>query len=88
MTGCWPGSRPRTGTTAARRDAAAARRRRRAAAAGTPSAGGMPGRVKCLHALAAHELACPGANALGREAVEAAGQLVGGRARAPGGRGR
>jgi uncharacterized protein len=40
---------------------------------GTPSAGGMPGRVKCLHALAAHELACHGANALGREAVLAAG---------------
>jgi hypothetical protein len=41
---------------------------------GTPSAGGMPGRVKCLHALAAHELACHGANPLGREAVEAAGE--------------
>ncbi len=41
--------------------------------AGTPSAGGMPGRVKCLHALAAHELACPGANALGGEVIRAAG---------------
>ncbi len=41
---------------------------------GTPSAGGMPGRVKCLHALAAHELACAGANALGREAIQAAGR--------------
>lgn len=41
--------------------------------AGTPSAGGMPGRVKCLHALVAHELAVPGANPLGREAIEAAG---------------
>jgi len=40
---------------------------------GTQSAGGMPGRVKCLHALAAHELAVPGANPLGREAVAAAG---------------
>ena len=40
---------------------------------GTPSAGGMPDRVKCLHALVAHELAVPGANPLGREAVEAAG---------------
>ena len=40
---------------------------------GTQSAGGMPGRVKCLHALAAHELAVPGANPLGREAIEAAG---------------
>ena len=39
----------------------------------TQSAGGMPGRVKCLHALAAHELAVPGANPLGREAIEAAG---------------
>ncbi len=41
--------------------------------AGTPSAGGMPDRVKCLHALVAHELAVPGANPLGREAMAAAG---------------
>jgi uncharacterized protein len=40
---------------------------------GTQSAGGMPARVKCLHALAAHELAVPGANPLGRQALEAAG---------------
>jgi hypothetical protein len=42
--------------------------------AGTQSAGGMPDRVKCLHALAAHELAVAGANPLGAEAVHAAGQ--------------
>jgi uncharacterized protein len=42
--------------------------------AGTQSAGGMPERVKCLHALAAHELAAPGTNALGREALDAAGE--------------
>jgi uncharacterized protein len=42
--------------------------------AGTPSAGGMPDRVKCLHALAAHELAAPGTNPLGREALLAAGE--------------
>ncbi len=57
--------------------------RRRAAAAvalgleplppGTQSAGGMPDRVKCLHALAAHALAVPGVNPLGEEAVRAAG---------------
>ena len=41
---------------------------------GTQSAGGMPDRVKCLHALAAHELAVPGASPLGREALDAAGQ--------------
>ena len=41
---------------------------------GTQSAGGMPDRVKCLHALAAHALAAPGMNPLGAEAVEAAGQ--------------
>jgi uncharacterized protein len=41
--------------------------------AGTPTAGGMPDRVKCLHALVAHELAAPGANPLGAEAVRAAG---------------
>ena len=40
---------------------------------GTPAAGGMPARVKCLHALVAHELAVPGANPLGREAAHAAG---------------
>lgn len=40
--------------------------------AGTPSAGGMPVRVKCLHALIAHELAA-GVNPLGREAAESAG---------------
>ena len=33
----------------------------------------MPERVKCLHALAAHELAVPGASPLGREALDAAG---------------
>ena len=37
------------------------------------SAGGMPDRVKCLHALVAHELAVPGSNPLGREALRAAG---------------
>jgi uncharacterized protein len=42
--------------------------------AGTQSAGGMPDRVKCLHALAAHALAVPGANPLGAEAVQAAGR--------------
>ncbi|WP_395104383.1 DUF501 domain-containing protein [Actinomadura sp. SCN-SB] len=38
---------------------------------GTQSAGGMPERVKCLHALVAHELAVPGANPFGREALDA-----------------
>jgi uncharacterized protein len=42
--------------------------------AGTQSAGGMPDRVKCLHALAAHELAIPGMNPLGAEAAQAAGE--------------
>jgi hypothetical protein len=37
------------------------------------SGGGMPERVKCLHAVAAHELAVPGANPLGRECLDAAG---------------
>ncbi|SDI83897.1 DUF501 domain-containing protein [Nonomuraea jiangxiensis] len=35
------------------------------------STGGMPRRVKCLHALVAHELAVPGANPIGREALDA-----------------
>ncbi len=57
-----------------------ARRREAAAAAGvaplpdgTQTAGGMPVRVKCLHALLAHELARPGRNPFGREAADAAG---------------
>jgi len=43
-------------------------------APGTQSAGGMPERVKCLHALAAHELAVPGSNPFGRQAIDAAGE--------------
>jgi uncharacterized protein len=38
---------------------------------GTQTAGGMPDRVKCLHALVAHELARPGSNPFGREALDA-----------------
>jgi len=37
---------------------------------GGPSAGGMPDRVKCLHVLVAHELAVPGSNPFGREALD------------------
>jgi len=38
------------------------------------SAGGMPSRVKCLHALVGHALAAgPGVNPLGDEAVAALG---------------
>jgi hypothetical protein len=57
----------------ARRDAAAAAAGVDPLPPGTQSAGGMPDRVKCLHALAAHELAVPGANPLGAEALAAAG---------------
>lgn len=39
--------------------------------ASTQTAGGMPERVKCLHALVAHELAAPGGNPFGREALDA-----------------
>jgi uncharacterized protein len=56
------------------RDVAAAAEGIEPLPAGTQSAGGMPDRVKCLHALAAHELAVPGANPLGREAIDAAGE--------------
>jgi uncharacterized protein len=56
-----------------RRDQAARQAGVRPLPPGTPTAGGMPGRVKCLHALVAHELAVPGANPLGREAARAAG---------------
>jgi len=41
---------------------------------GIQSAGGMPERVKCLHALVAHELAAGAVNPFGREALEAAGE--------------
>ncbi|MFB9964721.1 DUF501 domain-containing protein [Sinosporangium siamense] len=34
------------------------------------STGGMPTRVKCLHALVGHELAVPGVNPFGREALD------------------
>jgi len=57
----------------ARRDEAARRADVEPLPPGTPSAGGMPDRVKCLHALVAHELAAPGASPLGAEAARAAG---------------
>jgi hypothetical protein len=57
----------------ARRAAAAREAGQQPLPAGTQSAGGMPDRVKCLHALAAHALAVPGVNPLGAEAVQAAG---------------
>jgi hypothetical protein len=58
----------------ARRDVAAREAGVAPLPAGTPSAGGMPDRVKCLHALVAHELAVPGASPLGQEAALAAGE--------------
>ena len=70
----------RTAYLAAHRDYAA-RREAAAAAAGVEpltadaqTAGGMPDRVKCLHAVVAHELAVPGGNPLGREALNAMGE--------------
>ncbi len=54
-----------------RRDDAAREQGLEPLAEGTQSAGGMPVRVKCLHALVAHELAVPGANPFGREALDA-----------------
>jgi uncharacterized protein len=59
---------------AARRDVAAGAAGVEPLPAGAATAGGMPDRVKCLHALAAHELAVPGSNPLGREALAAMGQ--------------
>jgi hypothetical protein len=53
-----------------RRDAAAREQGIEPLPAGTQSCGGMPERVKCLHALVAHELAAPGANPFGREALD------------------
>jgi uncharacterized protein len=61
-----------------RRDTAAARAGVAALPAGTQSAGGMPDRVKCLHALVAHELATDdtdgtGVNPFGRAVLDAIG---------------
>jgi hypothetical protein len=58
----------------ARRDAAASEAGVDPLPGGTQSAGGMPERVKCLHALAAHELAVPDVNPFGRAALDAAGE--------------
>ncbi|WP_204057860.1 DUF501 domain-containing protein [Microbispora corallina] len=55
----------------ARRDRAADEEGLEPLPRGMQTAGGMPDRVKCLHALVAHELAVPGANPLGREALDA-----------------
>ena len=71
--GLWQGYLAAHHDYLARRDEAARAAGVAALPAGTPSAGGMPDRVKCLHALVAHELAVPGANPLGAEAARAAG---------------
>jgi hypothetical protein len=54
-----------------RRDAAARQDGLEPLPEDTQTAGGMPDRVKCLHALVAHELAAPGTNPFGREALDA-----------------
>jgi uncharacterized protein len=54
-----------------RRDAAARTAGVEPLPEGMQSSGGMPSRVKCLHALVAHELAAPGTNPVGREALRA-----------------
>ncbi|MCO5986909.1 DUF501 domain-containing protein [Actinoallomurus spadix] len=53
-----------------RRDAAAEEDGLEPLPDGMQTAGGMPARVKCLHALVAHELAVPGVNPFGREALD------------------
>jgi uncharacterized protein len=60
----------------ARRAAATARAGLEPLPDGTQTAGGMPERVKCLHALVAHELATggTGVNPFGREALDAIGE--------------
>ena len=58
----------------ARRDAAARTAGVEPLPPGTQSAGGMPSRVKCLHALVAHELAAGGVNPFGREALDTMGE--------------
>ncbi|GIH91580.1 hypothetical protein Psi01_22100 [Planobispora siamensis] len=58
----------------ARRDKAAAEDGLEPLPRGMQSAGGMPERVKCLHALVGHELAVPGVNPFGREALDLLGE--------------
>ncbi|MGV9324877.1 DUF501 domain-containing protein [Streptosporangium sandarakinum] len=58
----------------ARRDKAAAEEGLAPLPRDMQSSGGMPARVKCLHALVAHELAAPGSNPFGREALDALGE--------------
>ena len=58
----------------ARREAAARSAGAEPLPPGTQSAGGMPDRVKCLHALVAHELAAGEVNPFGREALDAIGE--------------
>lgn len=55
----------------ARRDKAAEEEGLEPLPRGMQSTGGMPYRVKCLHALVAHELAVPGGNPFGKEALDA-----------------
>ena len=56
-----------------RRDAAARSAGVEPLRPGTQSAGGMPDRVKCLHALVAHELAVGDVNPFGREVLNVVG---------------
>lgn len=58
----------------ARRDEAAADEGLEPLPRDMQSTGGMPLRVKCLHALVAHELAVPGSNPIGREALDLLGE--------------
>lgn len=58
----------------ARRDRAAAEDGLEPLPRDMQSTGGMPSRVKCLHALVGHELAAPGTNPFGREALDALGE--------------
>jgi hypothetical protein len=57
----------------ARRNVAARRAGVEPLPPGTQSAGGMPERVKCLHALVAHELAAGEVNPFGREVLDTVG---------------
>lgn len=53
-----------------RRDAAARAEGVEPLPPSTQSAGGMPDRIKCLHAVVAHELVVPDGNPFGREALD------------------
>ena len=73
MTGCGVDTRPPTGTTSPGGKPPHGRRASSRCRPAPSRPAACPRRVKCLHALVAHELAAGDVNPFGREALDAAG---------------